>query len=312
MGKRELRVAITGSSGLIGSALAQRLEREGHAVVRVVRGAPSRAKDERPGEVAWDPARGVIDAEGLEGVDAVVNLAGENVGQRWSPAVKERIRRSRVDGTRLLAGALASLRRPPEVLVNASGIGYYGDRGDEILTETSTPGTDFLARVVAEWEAATAPAADAGIRVAIARSGVALTPRGGMLERLLPVFQMGAGGKLGSGRQWTSWIAIDDLVDAMLFLIGTPALAGPVHLVAPEPVTNAELTRTLGAVLRRPTLMTVPKAMLQLVYGEMAEATLFASQRAVPTRLAAGGFEFRHSRLEDALRAVLRSGGDPA
>lgn len=304
--ERPWRVAITGASGLIGGALATTLEKEGHAVLRVVRG-PS-----RPGEVGWDPERGQIDAAALEGVNAVVNLAGENIGQRWNADVKRRIRASRVDGTRLLAEALASLSRRPDVLVNASATGYYGDRGDEILTEESAPGSDFLAGLVRDWEAATAPAAAAGIRVVLARFGLALTPRGGVLGRMLPAFQVGAGGKLASGEQWVSWIAIDDLVDAIRFAIATPTLEGPVHLVAPEPATNARLTEALGETLHRPTLMTVPKPALQLLFGEMAGATLLASQRAIPARLQAAGFEFRHPRLADALRAVLDSGGSPS
>lgn len=304
--ERPWRVAITGSSGLIGSALATTLEREGHSVLRVVR-SPS-----RPGEVGWDPASGRIDAAALEGVTVVVNLAGENIGQRWNAAVKRRIRDSRVDGTRLLSRALASLSRPPDVLVNASATGYYGDRGAEILTEESPPGSDFLAAVVREWEGATTPATAAGVRVVLARFGLALTPRGGVLGRMLPAFQLGAGGRLADGDQWVSWIAIDDLVDAIRFVIGTPSIEGPVHLVAPEPVTNAELTDALGKALRRPTVMTVPKPALQLLFGEMAGATLLASQRAIPARLQAAGFEFRHPRLPGALRAVLDSGGSPS
>ena len=300
---RPWRVAITGSSGLVGSALATRLESEGHAVLRLVRGEAG------PGEAHWDPERGELDAAALRGVNVVVNLAGENIGQRWTPEVRERIRRSRVEGTRLLAGALASLPEAPDVLVNASAMGYYGDRGAEWLPETSLPGSDFLAGVVAEWEAATAPAAAAGIRVVLTRFGLVLSPDGGALARMLPPFRLGVGGRLGSGKQWWSWISIHDLVDVLHFVITTPELSGPVNVASPHPVTNEEFTHTLGRVLGRPTLLPVPRAMLELAYGEMAGATLFASQRLAPERLHRAGFEFRHPRLEEALRAVLEPPG---
>ena len=298
-----MRVAITGSSGLVGRALATRLEKEGHAVLRLVRG------EARTGEAHWDPERGEIDAAALDGVDAVVNLAGENIGQRWTPAVKKKIRSSRVEGTRLLATALASLPDRPDVLVNASAMGYYGDRGDEWLPETSAPGTDFLARVVGEWEGATAPAAAAGVRVVIPRFGLVLSPDGGALERMLPPFRLGAGGRLGSGEHWMSWISIDDLVDVLLFAITTPELSGPFNAASPHPVTNEEFTTTLGRVLGRPTLIPVPRPMLQLAFGEMAGATLLASQRLAPERLHQAGFQYRHPHLEEALRAVLEPRG---
>ena len=298
---RPWRVAITGSSGLIGSALAQTLEREGHAVVRIIRSPAG------PGEVRWDPTRGEIDASELEGLDAVVNLAGENIGQRWTPAVKERIQRSRIDGTRLLAETLASLRDPPDVLVNASGVGVYGNRGDELLTETSAAGSDFLAEVVRGWEAATAPATTHGVRVVLTRFGMVLSRRGGALARMLPLFQVGMGARMGSGKQWMSWISIVDLIDAIRFVIATPEISGPVNTVAPHPVTNEEFTHTLARALRRPAFLPAPKAALQLLFGEMAEATLFASQRVVPNRLLTEGFQFRHPRLFEALRAVIET-----
>jgi uncharacterized protein (TIGR01777 family) len=300
---RPWKVAITGAGGLVGSALSRRLETEGHAVLRLVRGQA------RTGEAHWDPARGELDAAALEGVDVVVNLAGENVGQRWTPEVKKRIRASRVDGTRLLATALASLRDPPDVLVNASAIGYYGDRGDEWLTEASSPGSDFLAGVVQEWEAATAPAADAGIRVVLPRFGLVLSREGGALARMLPAFSLGAGGRLGSGKQWMSWVTMADLLDIIHFIVTTPELRGPINASSPRPVTNEEFTRTLGHVLARPTLFVVPRAALQLVYGEMAGATLFAGQRATPERLRTAGFTFRHADLEEGLRAALETRG---
>jgi uncharacterized protein len=298
---RPWRVAITGAGGLVGSALATRLESEGHAVLRLVRG------EARSGEAHWDPARGEIDSAALEGVNVVVNLAGENVGQRWTSAVKERIRRSRVDGTRLLASALASLQAPPDVLINASATGYYGDRGDEPLTEASTPGSDFLASVVQEWEAATAPAASAGIRVALPRFGLVLSRDGGVLARMLPAFQIGAGGRLGSGKQWMSWISVPDLLDVIELIITTPGLSGPINAVAPHPVTNEEFTHTLGRVLGRPTIFAVPRPALQLAFGEMADGALLAGQRVLPGGLERAGFQFRHPHLEGALRAALET-----
>lgn len=298
---RSLRVAVTGSSGLIGSALTRSLRADGHQVHPVVRREP------RPGsgEIGWDPGTGRIDAADFAGLDAVVHLAGENVGERWSPAKKRRIRESRVNGTSLLAGALASLSTPPDVLVSGSAIGYYGDRGDEVLREDSEPGDDFLARVGQEWEASTEPAARAGIRVVLPRTGVVLTSEGGALERMLPPFRLGAGGKLGDGDQWMSWISLPDMVRVLRFAIDTPELSGPVIAAAPHPATNRELTRALGQALHRPALMTVPAVALRLVYGEMADATLLASQRAVPARLEEAGFRFLHPRLDQALRAVL-------
>lgn len=294
-----LRVAVTGSSGMIGTALVEELERDGHQVHRVVRSTP------RPGEIGWSPAQGRIDAEGFEGMDAVVHLAGEEVGERWSEEKKRRIRDSRVQGTRLLAGALASRSAPPRVLVSASGVGYYGDRGDQRLDEESAPGDDFLARVVQEWEAATEPAARAGIRVARPRLGVVLSERGGALRKMLLPFRLGIGGRVGSGRQWLSWISLADAVGVIRFAIDTPALQGSFNAVAPEEATNAQFTRTLGEVLGRPTPFPVPAPVLRLLFGEMAEATLLVSQRAVPDRLLAAGYRFRYPDLRDALRAAL-------
>jgi uncharacterized protein (TIGR01777 family) len=264
-----------------------------------------RSRPAGPGEISWDPGAGRIDAAALEGVDAVVHLAGESIGRRWSAAVRSRILESRVRGTRLLADTLASLSRPPELLVSASAVGYYGDRGDEPLDESSPPGDDFLAGVAEAWENAANPAAEAGIRVVHPRFGVVLSPAGGALKRMLPAFRLGAGGRLGSGRQWMSWISIDDAVDALRFVIDTPALAGPIDFTAPEPVTNAEFTRVLGRLLRRPPFLAVPAAALRFLFGEMADRTLLASQRARPARLLGAGFSFRHPTLEDALAALL-------
>jgi uncharacterized protein (TIGR01777 family) len=257
------------------------------------------------GEIAWDPERGSIDREGLEGIAAVVHLAGENIGQRWTPEVRRRIVESRVRGTRLLAETLASLRAPPEVLVSASAVGYYGDRGDESLDESSSSGGDFLAGVVRGWEEAAKPAASAGIRVVHPRFGVILSPDGGALARMLPAFRLGIGGRMGSGRQWMSWIALDDAVDAIRYLIASTDLHGPVNVTAPEAITNEGFTRSLGRALGRPTLLAIPAVALRLAFGEMAVETLLASQRARPERLLGARFSFRHPRLDDALKALL-------
>jgi hypothetical protein len=239
----------------------------------------------------------------------VVHLAGENIAAgRWTPARKEAIRRSRVDGTRLLAGALARLDRKPRVLVSASAVGFYGDRGDEPLTEASAPGSGFLAEVCLAWEAATAPARDAGVRVVTPRLGMVLARDGGALAKMLPPFRLGLGGVIGSGRQWVSWIALPDLVAALRHLLARDDLAGPINAVAPEPITNREFTKTLGRVLRRPTLFPLPASLVRLLLGEMGEAALLGSTRALPAGLQASGFRFSTPELEGALKAVLGQG----
>lgn len=297
-----LRVAVTGASGLVGRALSERLQAAGHRVHPMVR------RDARPDsdEIAWDP-EGEVDRAALEGVDAVVHLAGESIFGLWTRKKKERIRRSRVEGTRVLAEALASLERKPRVLVSTSGVGYYGDRGDEVLTEDSDPGTDFLAEVGMGWEAAAGPARDAGIRVVHPRVGVVLSPSGGALATMLPVFRMGLGGPLGSGRQWFSWIAREDLVGILERLIGDEGLEGPVNAVAPEPVRHREFVETLGRVLGRPTVLGAPAFGVRLALGELADVVLLGSQRVVPRRLQAAGFSWRHPELEPALRALLQA-----
>jgi len=260
-----------------------------------------------PDDVTWDPAGGAIDAGRLSGVDAVIHLAGENVAAgRWTPARKTRIRDSRVRSTRLLAETLAQIPRPPRVLLSASATGYYGDRGGEVLREDSPPGTGFLADVCREWEAATESARQAGIRVVHMRFGVVLSLGGGLLVRVLPVFRLGLGGPLGSGRQYVSWIAMDDLLDAVLHLLACDSVSGPVNLVAPGPVTNAEFTKALGRTLSRPTLFAVPAAVLRAAFGEMADDALLASTRAEPARLLASGYAFRFADLGDALRHLLQ------
>jgi len=296
-----MRVAITGASGLIGTALVPFLTAGGHEVLRLVRRKPG-TKD----EARWDPERGDIDRAALAGLDAVVHLAGANLAQgRWTAARKAELRASRVGPTRLLAETLAGLPRPPEVLVTSSAIGYYGDRGDSWLDEGSEPGSDFLGRLVVEWEGASEPAARAGIRVVRLRSGMVLTPRGGVLGRMLFPFKAGVGGVLGSGKQYMSWIAIDDLLGVVRHALTTAALAGPVNAVAPAPVTNREFTKTLGRVLGRPTLLPAPAFALRLAFGEMADAAVLASARVRPERLLRSGYRFLFPDLEAALRHVL-------
>ena len=295
-------VAVTGSTGLIGTALCRRLEADGHTVVRVVR------RPVAAGEAAlrWDPEAGTIDAASLEGIGAVVHLAGAGIGdKRWTPERKRVILESRTTGTALLAGTVAGLTRPPDVLVSGSAIGFYGDRGDEVLTEQSGPGDDFLAGICTAWEAATHPAADAGIRVATIRTGIVLSVDGGALAKLLPLFKLGLGGRFGSGRQWWSWITLDDEVGAILHLLDHP-VSGPVNLTAPHPDTNAGLTKALGHVLGRPSFLAVPAFGPKLVVGgELAEALLFTSARVLPTVLESSGFTFAHPDVESALRHVL-------
>jgi uncharacterized protein (TIGR01777 family) len=297
-----LHVAVTGASGLVGSALIPFLTTAGHRVTRVVR-------SERPpgvGMARWDPARGSIDAEAFEGLDAVVHLSGESVvAERWSESVKARILESRTRGTSLLCRTLARLRQPPQTLISASAIGYYGDRGAEILREDSAPGEGFLADVCRRWETATQPAEVAGIRVVLLRIGLVLSPAGGALAAMLTPFRFLAGGRLGSGRQFMSWISIDDLLGATLHVLRTPALRGPVNAVASHPLINGDFARILGKVLGRPALVPVPAAALRLALGEMANEMLLASQRVDPARLLETEYTFRHIDLESALRHVL-------
>ena len=294
-----VRVAVAGASGLLGSALVRRLAADGHTVLRLVRRAPRGAD-----EVRWDPAAGQVDAAALEGVDAVVNLAGENVGERWTPARKRAIRESRAGATRLLANTLAGLTNKPRVLVNASAVGIYGDRGEERLDEASAPGRGFLAEVVRDWEAATEPASGAGIRVVLPRFGVVLSARGGALAKMLTPFRLGAGGTLGSGAQWMPWISIDDAVALMETAIHDERFAGPLNAVA-DAVTNQQFTHALGRALGRPTIVPVPAFALKLAFGEMAAETTLASQRVEPRALTQLGYSFIHPELDDAVRAGI-------
>ena len=300
MGMMTKTVVVSGASGLLGSALLPALTAAGWGHRSLVRRSPA------PGEVRWDPAGGTLDLNALAGVTAAVHLAGEPIAEgRWTDEKKARIRSSRILGTRLLAESLARLPTRPDVLVSASAMGIYGDRGDEILDEDSALGSDFLAGVGKEWEAATGPASDAGIRVVHLRFGIILAQDGGALPRMVLPFKLGAGGPIGSGRQWMSWIVIDDAVGIILEALANPVVRGPVNAVAPEPVRNAEFATTLGAVLHRPALLPVPAIALRLLFGEMADAALLASQRVVPARLESLGFAFRHPALPGALHAVL-------
>jgi uncharacterized protein (TIGR01777 family) len=293
-------VAISGSSGLIGTALVAALTDTGHRPVRLVRREPS------GDEIRWDPEGGSIDDASLEGMDGVVHLAGAGIGDhRWTDEYKLEIVRSRTKSTVLLAGALADLGKPPSVLVSGSAIGFYGDRGDELLDETSAVGTGFLPEACVAWEAATVAAEEAGIRVAHIRTGIVLSGQGGALKKLLPLFKVGAGGKLGSGRQWQSWISIEDEVGAILHLLAAD-IRGAVNLTAPNPVRNAEFTKTLGGVLGRPSFLPIPSFGPKLLLGsELADNVLLAGQRVTPTVLERSAYEFRHPTLEVALRAVL-------
>jgi uncharacterized protein len=296
-------VAISGARGLLGSALAASLRADGHRVLRFVRGGLT-ADD----LIGWDPDAGRIDAPALEGIDAVVHLAGESIGaRRWTPEQKRRIRESRTTGTAVLAAAVASRERKPRVLVSASAVGYYGDRGDELLTEVSAPGQGFLADVCRAWEDETRSATDAGVRTVNVRTGIVLATQGGALKSMLLPFRLGLGGKQGSGKQWMSWIALDDEITALRAAIDDERLRGPVNLTAPNPVTNADFAHALGRVLHRPTRLPTPMLPLKVRFGrELVESLLLASQRVIPARLEAIGLPFRYPVLEPALEAILQ------
>jgi len=300
-GGNTMNVLMTGSSGLIGSALTAFLASGGHQVRRLLR-EPSSEKN----TFSWDSARGTFTPGALEGIDAVVHLAGENIaGGRWNSARKDRVRNSRVDDTRQLCEALVSLESPPKVLVAASATGFYGNRGNQLLDESTAPGQDFLSEVCIEWERATAPAREKGIRVVHLRIGIVLSPQGGALKQMLLPFKAGVGGVLGSGDQYMSWIALDDLLGVVLCALTNESVKGAVNAVAPHPVTNKEFTKTLGKVLRRPTIFPVPAIVLRLAMGEMADALLLSSTRVVPTVLKSKNFQFTYPKLESALRHLL-------
>ncbi len=294
---------MSGSHGLVGAALIQTLESEGHDIFRLVRHAPNLET-----EIEWSPDRYSIALARLEGFDAAVHLAGESIAEgRWTDEKKKRIRESRVKGTRLLGDALANLTNPPKIFVCASAIGFYGNRGDELLTEASAPGNDFLSDVCVEWEKATALATEKGIRVVNCRFGIILAAKGGALAKMLPPFRMGVGGKIGSGKQWMSWIALDDVVGGIKFALAKDSIRGPVNFVAPAPVTNAVFTKTLGKVLSRPTVFPIPAFGVRLLFGEMADALLLSSQRVESAVLQSAGYLFKYAQLDAALRHVLKS-----
>ena len=299
------RIALTGSSGLIGSALTERLQREGHTVTRLVRSNPG------PQDAVWDPASGTIDAASLDGVEAVVHLAGEGIADaRWTAAHKRAVMDSRVQGTTLLASTLAALDAPPSVLVSGSAIGFYGDRGDEELDESSSRGTGFLADVVQAWEDSTAAAQAAGIRVAHIRTGIVQSTRGGALKQQLLPFRLGVGGRIGSGHQWLPWISLGDEVSAIMHVLDTDSLSGPVNLVGPHPVTNAQYTKALGKALKRPTLLPIPLLAIKLRYGtEMVQEMLLSSARVLPGKLLGSGFAFADTDLLGTLRSLLSAHG---
>jgi uncharacterized protein (TIGR01777 family) len=298
-----MRVLVSGSSGLIGSALMKRLVAAGHGVATLVRSAGETGED----AFFWDPSAGRLDDAALAGVDAVVHLAGETIAGRWTSGKKQRIRDSRISSTRLLSEAIARAEQEPTVFICASAVGIYGDRGDDELTEENSAGGGFLAGVVAEWEAATETAAGAGVRVVNIRSGEVLSREGGSLAALLTPFRLGLGGPVGGGRQYSSWISIDDEVRAIEHALTAEGLEGPVNLVSPDPVTNREFAKTLGRVLRRPAVLPTPLAPLRLIYGsEFVREVLLFSTRALPAKLLATGFRFEHPELEDALTDVLR------
>ena len=296
-----MKVAVTGSNGLIGSALVPALRAAGHEVVRLVRRPPV-TRD----EVRWDPADGTIDTAGLRGIDAAVNLAGEGIGEhRWTDEQKRRIRESRTKGTSLLASTMGALDPKPAVLLSGSAVGIYGDGGERELTEASSPGEGFLADVVVDWEAAAEPARAAGIRTVFLRTGVVLSPRGGAMKKVLPLFKLGLGGPIGSGTQWLPWIAIDDEVGAIVHLL-TADIDGPVNLVAPEPARYRDYAKALGRALHRPAVLPTPMLGPRLLLGrELADALLGDSQRVVPTQLIQSGYRFQHTGVDEAVRSLL-------
>ncbi len=299
-----MKLLIGGSHGLVGTALIRSLETDGHEIFRLVRHAPKSQT-----EVEWSPDRYSIALARIEGFDAVINLAGESIADgRWTDDKKRRIRESRVKGTKLLGDALANLTVPPKTFISASAIGYYGNRGDEILSETSSPGADFLAHVCTEWEEATALAKEKGIRVVNTRFGIILDAKGGALAKMLAPFRMGVGGKIGSGKQWMSWIALADVVGGIKFALAQDSIRGPVNFVAPNPVTNAEFTKALGHALSRPTLFPIPAFGVKLLFGEMGEALLLGGQRVEPKQLMSEGYQFEYSQLETALGKILNNG----
>jgi len=299
-----MKILIAGATGLVGTALKPAFDAKGFSITDLVRKSPNVALP----EIEWHPNRGEIDAASLEGFDAVINLAGESIAEgRWTDEKKKRIRESRIKGTRLLSETLAKLSSPPKVFLCASATGIYGDRGDEILDEDSAPGKGFLAEVCREWEEATRAASDAGMRVVNLRFGPIFSKEGGMLAKLLTPFKLGVGGKVGSGKQYVSWVAIDDVVSAVMFALENEEIRGGINIVTPNPATNEEFTKAMGKVLSRPTIFAVPEFAARLAFGEMANEMLLSSQRVLPKRLSEAGYQFQYPDLESALRHLLRA-----
>lgn len=299
-----MKILISGSSGLIGTAATTALKSDGHNVVHLVRPG----KTAKAGDVQWDPMRATVDVAGLEGIDAVIHLSGAGIADgRWTEERKQLLRSSRIDTTRVLVDSLSRLKQKPRLLIVASAIGYYGDRGDEILTESSTTGTDFLALVCRDWEAEASRAAERGIRTVMLRTGVVLSGKGGALPKMLPPFKLGVGGRLGSGQQWMSWISIEDVAGIIRHTIANQQVSGPVNVVAPNPVRNEEFTRLLAGMLHRPAIFPAPAFVLRLAMGEMADAVLLSSDRVKPEQMLAAGYKFRFEILEPALRAAVLS-----
>jgi uncharacterized protein len=293
-------ILVSGVSGPIGSALLPSLKARGYRVTRLVRAGAS-----GNGQIAWDPAK-TISPDAVSGFDAVIHLAGESIVGRWTEAKKKAIHDSRTVATHNLAQALAQTNSKPQVFICSSAIGYYGNRGDELLNEGSTPGAGFLPEVCREWEAATQPAADAGIRTVEIRTGVVLSPKGGALGQMVTPFKLGVGGRIGTGRQWMSWIDVEDMVGGIQHMLNTDRLQGPVNMVAPNPVTNAEFTRTLASVLSRPAIFPIPAFVIKMIFGEMGETVLLGSQRVEPAQLVANGYSFRFSDVRDSLANLLK------
>jgi uncharacterized protein (TIGR01777 family) len=297
-----MKILVSGSHGLVGTSLIASLKQDGHQASSLVRNAPKSSD-----EIEWDPERGIKSLSALEGFAGVVHLAGESIAEgRWNDEKKQRIRDSRIKGTTILSEALAQLQTPPNVYACASAIGYYGNRGDETLTETSSPGNDFLADVCVEWENATDKAKAKGIRVVNARFGIILSTDGGALAKMLTPFRMGVGGRVGSGDQWMSWIALDDVVSGLRFVLDDESISGPVNFVAPNPVTNSEFTKKLGSALSRPTIFPIPAFAVRLAFGEMADALLLSSARVKPAEFEKHSFKFAYPELSGAFKQILK------
>jgi len=294
-----MNILISGASGLIGLALVPHLEKEGHNILKLTR------DEKQQGSIVWNPAQGILDLPSSTNIDAVIHLAGENIAEgRWTKKKKQRILSSRIDGTGLISRRISELEVKPEVMLSASGIGFYGSQGDKVLTEADPPGDGFLVDVSRDWETATSPAEEAGIRVVHMRIGPVLSTKGGALKRMLPSFRFGFGATMGSGRQYMSWILIDDIISAMGFLLTSRELSGPVNLCSPHPVTNREFSKTLGKALKRPAVFHIPGLVLRILFGELS-TELLSSTRARPDRLLKAGFEFRYPELDTGLRHLL-------